>query len=191
MQTQLRRQGLSVCALSLISWMTPAVQNEMTEIHVEAAVVDAPCGIALSSRDQTYELPPIPRNTLNKPGKKTQIRWFNIRLRNCLIEESSLANTSTISNSWSSLGPMMAITFDGARIETNPGLFSVTGTAKGIGMRLFNAKSEPLIPGTESPAVFLTPGENLLTYGVAVERDSADIQVGVYRSVVSFKVTYE
>ena len=196
MRYQLGNRVISVCLLSSIAWGVfakepPEVQGESTQINIIAAVVDAPCSIDLASRQQSIEMQPIGRSTLRKVGSRSAIVWFNIKLHNCIAERAEMADKTALIKSWSAFGPIMAMIFYGPKSIYDPQLFAVTGSAKGIGLRLFDAKEVPISPDIASAAQFLIPGNNVLTYGVAVERTVEKFQEGNYRSVINFMVNYD
>jgi type 1 fimbria pilin len=192
----LRNKGISACLLSLVAWgalaeKSPDVQGETALIHINAAVVESSCGIALSSQDQSIAMQPVPRNKLVKVGALSAITWFRIELRHCLPEKGMQLTMSTLTRGWSNLGPVVSVSFGGPQSEANPGVFSTTGTASGIGLQLVDAKQKKIIPGHAEGVNFLAPGKNELIYGVAIARLPTEIKDGYYRSVIDFQVNYD
>lgn len=184
-----------VCGLGIF-WQANAgqilpVQGENAEIHITSGVVNFPCSIALDSRDQTIELPPVGSNKLAKPGDRSEIIWFTIQLRNCLPVKTNMLSPQGLNRIWERSGPAFEFVFSGAQELNNTSLFSISGIARGIGLRMFNSKNGIVYPGLADRAIFAHAGDNWLVYGVATERSFSALRVGNYKGTVDFQIKYD
>lgn len=183
--------SLTICISSYVNAKpTPNVERFGVKINISAGVVDYPCSVALTSRDQSIALPPVQLNELNIPGKRSNITWFSLQLNNCLAGKTLLTAPDTLTGYWSPSGPILGLIFSGAQDKHNTALYSVTGTAKGIGLRLFNVNHEYITPGKEDHKTLLRTGGNWLTFGVAVERSADRIQLGNFSGIINIQFKY-
>jgi type 1 fimbria pilin len=103
-----------------------------------------------------------------------------IRLINCSLDRK---NGSLWSN--------VAMTFDGERDATSPDLFTVHGSAEGIGLRITNSSGKNTKPGESLPPEDISEGDNELKYTLNLVNNGNQLKEGDWFSVIRFVVAYQ
>lgn len=166
-------------------------EGSVAAIIINSVVVTAPCTLRLRSRDQSIQLPPVTTAELRHAGDRSPLTWFNLELAYCIPEKGSQVDPTRLLKTWAPLSPVASVVFNGVREADNPDLFSVTGDAKGIGLRLFTHDSSTILPGINHSPLLMKPGDNVLVYGVAIERTLNPLKKGMFKAVIDFQVIYD
>lgn len=105
---------------------------------------------------------------------------INIRLVNCSLEKKN-------GDLWSNV----AMTFDGTRDANSPELFSVQGSAKGVGLLIASSAGKHARPGESLPSEDLYGGDNEIKYSLNLVKNGEQLQEGDWFSVIRFIVAYQ
>lgn len=159
-------------AMALVSFGANAANQGQGVVNFKGTVIDAPCGIAPESADQSIDFGQISKSHLNADGISVK-KDLNIKLVNC------------------EPGKNVAVTFTGATISgaaTELGTAGDTGTAVVI-----SGQDGKLISfGTEGAAQSLKEGDNMLHYSSWVKKASGaeSVKEGDFTAVANFNLTY-
>ncbi|CAM4011515.1 fimbrial protein [Aeromonas bestiarum] len=151
-------------------------------VHLHGRIIDQPCVIAPESADQSVDMGVVDVRELYSAGTGAQVP-FVIRLTNCKP----------------GIFRMAKVTFTGAQdAQLSGGLaFSAGCSAKGAGIRLYDATQTQLDLGTASRGYVLGGStENELLFSARVEGHpgaiaAKSITPGDYTAVANFIVSYE
>ncbi|EAS0547957.1 type 1 fimbrial protein [Salmonella enterica] len=165
-------------AMTLISFGASAANQGTGTINFKGSVIDAPCGIAPESADQTVDFGQISKAHLNKDGisKKQSV---DIKLVNC---EFGTGAAATLKNN-------VKVTFSGV----NTG-----GDFTGLGLSTTNAvvkmsgqDGKPVkFDGTTASSTKLQNGDNTLRYQAWVQKGAAAVTEGEFSAVANFALAY-
>ncbi|ELV1426193.1 type 1 fimbrial protein [Escherichia coli] len=162
-------------AMALVSFGANAAGNNANQgqgiVNFKGTVIDAPCGIAPESADQSIDFGQISKSHLEKDGISVK-KDLNIKLVNC------------------EPGKNVVVTFTGATISgaaTELGTAGDTGTAVVI-----SGQDGKLISfGTEGDAQSLKEGDNMLHYSSWVKKATGGtVKEGDFTAVANFNLTY-
>lgn len=110
----------------------------------------------------------------------TVARPVKIRLVNCSLEKQN-------GELWSNV----AMTFDGARDKYHPELFSVSGSAEGLGLQIISGNGQKAKPGESLPPEVITEGDNELRYKLNLVKNGNQVKEGDWFSVIRFIIAYQ
>ncbi|EBQ9645591.1 type 1 fimbrial protein [Salmonella enterica subsp. enterica serovar Montevideo] len=158
-------------AMALVSFGANAANQGQGIVNFKGTVIDAPCGIAPESADQSIDFEQISKSHLNADGISVK-KDLNIKLVNC------------------EPGKAVAVTFTGATVSgaaTELGTAGDTGTAVVI-----SGQDGKLISfGTEGAPQSLKEGENTLHYTSWVKKATGGtVKEGDFTAVANFNLTY-
>ncbi|EFH5719328.1 fimbrial protein [Escherichia marmotae] len=162
-------------AMALVSFGANAAGNNANQgqgiVNFKGTVIDAPCGIAPESADQSIDFGQISKSHLNADGISVK-KDLNIKLVNCEPNKS------------------VKVTFTGATLEgdnTALGTAGDTGTAVVI-----SGQDGKLVQfGSEGAAQSLKEGDNTLHYSSWVKAASkGSAKEGAFTAVANFNLTY-
>ncbi|HCU0389674.1 TPA: type 1 fimbrial protein [Escherichia coli] len=169
----------SAVAMALVSFGANAANQGQGVVNFKGTVIDAPCGIAPESADQTVDFGQISKTHL-KDGISQQ-QNVDIKLTNCdLTKDAGTWKTVTIAFSGSSLG-------DGTELGTT----GDTGTAIKVSTSDGNFVK---FDGTTSAGTFnLKTGDNTMRYSAFVKKatGAAEVKEGEFAAVANFNLTYQ
>lgn len=148
-------------------------------VNMGGEIHESACSIHTDDIWQEIPFDDVTHRTLSDATTKVT-QPVKIRLINCSLERN---NGSLWSN--------VAMTFDGARDETSPDLFSVHGTAEGIGLRIINSAGKSTKPGESLPPEEISEGDNELKYTLNLVRNGNQLKEGNWFSVIRFVVAYQ
>ncbi|QCT86614.1 fimbrial protein [Escherichia sp. E4742] len=141
-------------------------------VNFKGTVINAPCGIAPESADQSIDFGQISKSHLNADGISVK-KNLSIKLVNCEPDKS------------------VAVTFSGATIagaQTELGTAGDTGTAVVI-----SGQDGKLVSfGTAGAAQKLKTGDNILNYSSWVKKATGGtVKEGDFTAVANFNLTYQ
>lgn len=163
-------------AMALVSFGANAAGNNANQgqgiVNFKGTVIDAPCGIAPESADQSIDFGQISKSHLEKDGISVK-KDLNIKLVNCEPNKS------------------VEVTFTGATIagaDTELGTAGDTGTAVVI-----SGQDGKLVSfGTAGAAQSLKEGDNTLHYSSWVKKATGGtVKEGDFAAVANFNLTYQ
>lgn len=150
-------------------------------VHLHGRIIDQPCVISPESADQSVDMGVVDVRELYSAGTGAQVP-FVIRLTNCKP----------------GIFRMAKVTFSGAADQQMSGALAFSaGSAKGAGIRLYDATQTQLDLGTASRGYVLGGStENELLFSARVEGHpdaiaAKSITPGDYTAVANFIVSYE
>ncbi len=140
-------------------------------VNFKGTVIDAPCGIAPESADQSIDFGQISKSHLNADGISVK-KDLNIKLVNCEPNNT------------------VKVTFTGATID---GAVNELGTAGDTGTAVvISGQNGKLVQfGSEGAAQSLKEGENTLHYSSWVKKATGgNVKEGDFTAVANFNLTY-
>ena len=156
---------------SYVSWQGEGL------VRMQGAIVDTPCAIEMSSREQNIDMGEIPVSQIIRDGKGLT-RPFSIQLINCVTARANLALPD-----WQSF----QVTFDGFNQNR---LFSVQGEAKGVALKIIDYKGMSIIPGKALPKRLLQTDSMLLNFSMILVSNQQQLKAGQYFATIRFKLDY-
>lgn len=167
-------------AMALVSFGANAANQGMGTINFKGSVIDAPCGIAPESADQTIDFGQISKAHLNNNGisKKQNV---NIKLVNC--EFGTATATAPLKNT-------VKVTFSGVNTGgdfTGLGLSTTNAVVKMSGQ---DGKLVKFDGTTASSGSKLQSGDNTLHYEAWVQKGAAAVTEGEFSAVANFALAY-
>ncbi len=160
----------------------PASGNQgQGQVNFKGTIINAPCGIAPESADQTIDFGQISKAHLNNEGT-SQKKNVDIKLVNCDLSDEEAAKTVTI-------------TFSGSNLATG-GQVDELGTSGDTGtvIKMSTAAGDFVKFDGVSPAgkYNLKPGDNTMRYSAWVQKASGEgtVTEGDFKAVTNFNLTY-
>ncbi len=159
-------------------------------LRINGGLTEGACQLEMDSAWQHITLGAISSAELSKPGARSAPVNFQIRFRDCVRGKGMQQDEDYGTQLWSESQPVVNIVFVAPADANTPDLLAVRGAA-GVGLRITDKQSRTIKPGRKGHPVFLTPGNDELTFNVAVERTAAPLVVGAYSATADFRVSYE
>ncbi|WP_097335675.1 fimbrial protein [Escherichia coli] len=149
-------------------------------INFKGTVIDAPCGIASGSADQTIDFGQISKAHLDAGGISDQ-KDLNIQLINCNLANGGNAAYKTVK-----------VAFTGTPVN---GHNDELGTAGNTGTAIVVSESSGQsvsFDGTPGSTSNLQTGDNTLRYSAWVKKATVGaLQEGDFTAVANFNLTYQ
>ncbi|HDW7643601.1 TPA: type 1 fimbrial protein [Escherichia coli] len=166
-----------VVSFAFCSVANAAIQGQ-GQVNFKGTVIDAPCGIAPESADQSIDFGQISKAHLNADGISVK-KNLDIKLVNCDVNE--LTNTGSVK-----------VSFTGTSVNGQVkelGTAGDTGTAVVVSEASGNLVS---FDGTAGAATKLQEGDNTLRYSTWVKKATGgNLKEGDFTAVANFNLTYE
>lgn len=168
----------SAVAMTLVSFCANAANQGQGVINFKGTVINAPCGIAPESADQSIDFGQISKAHLNNNGQSIQ-KPVDIKLVNCDFSDGSAPNKT------------VEVQFTGT---TEAG-----GAATDLGLSRTNAiirmaaQDGTLVTfdgSSKSNATKLMDGSNTLHYQAWVQKGQKAVEEGDFTAVANFNLTY-
>ncbi|TJF18466.1 fimbrial protein [Escherichia coli] len=158
--------------------LAPAKDMGQGVINFKGTVIDAPCGIAPESADQSIDFGQISKSHLNLGGTSVK-KDLDIKLVNCEIG----GQNNTVS-----------VKFSGGHITAHPTELGTAGDTN-TAIVVYDANDKQVnFDGTESNgSIHLKNGSNTLHYTAYVKKaaGAGDIKEGSFSAVTNFSLTYQ
>lgn len=166
-------------AMALVSFGANAANQGQGVVNFKGTVIDAPCGIAPESADQSIDFGQISKSHLNAGGISVK-KDLNIKLVNC-EPNKSVAVTFTGAGPGAGAGA-------GAGAPTELGTAGDTGTAVVI-----SGQDGKLVSfGTRGDFQTLKENNNILHYSSWVKKaTNGTVKEGDFTAVANFNLTYQ
>ncbi len=146
-----------------------------TDVNFSGILVADPCELHVDSEDQIVDFRNVPSKTFIKYPRSERER-FAIQLTECDL----------------SLGETVTITFMGTEDAAQPGLFAVTGAAKGIAIAVEDANGTPVLPNVPMRPAALTAGNTFLNFQAFISAPvHSRVQEGDFETVTTFRLEYD
>jgi P pilus assembly protein, pilin FimA len=171
-------------AMALVSFganAAPASSNQgQGQVNFKGTVINAPCGIAPESADQTIDFGQISKTHLTNNGV-SQHKNVDIKLVNCDLEGAQKTVTITFSGSNLATG------------EASDELGTSGGTGTAIKMSTPTGEFVKFDGKTAAGKYNLKNGDNTMRYSAWVQKASGEETVteGDFAAVANFNLAYE
>ncbi|HAW0905892.1 TPA: type 1 fimbrial protein [Escherichia coli] len=164
-------------AMALVSFGANANQGQ-GQVNFKGTVIDAPCGIASESADQTIDFGQVSKAHLTNGGT-SQHKNVDIKLVNCELADNKKNVT---------------ITFSGSSVGSDK--LDELGTSGGTGTAIkMSTATGDLVKFDGSTAVGsynLNAGDNIMRYSAWVQKASnGTVTEGDFAAVANFNLTYQ
>lgn len=173
----------SVVAMAMFSFGAQA--NGQGVVNFKGTVIDAPCGIASESADQTIDFGQISKAHLDGNGISVK-KDLDIKLINCTLAKPG--NTPPAPGSFKTV----KVAFTGTTIN---GQNSELGTAGDTGTAIVVSDAGGKLvdfTGADGAASNLKEGDNTLRYSAWVKKaTSGTLKEGDFTAVANFNLTYQ
>ncbi len=163
-------------AMALISFGANAADQGHGVVNFKGAVIDAPCGIAPESADQSIDFGQISKAHLNAGGISVK-KDVNIKLVNCDLGTGAAAKKN------------VEVTFSGATVDTAKKMLGASNTGAGIVM--VGQDGKDVVFGTPTAVIPLTNGDNTLHYQAWVKKAGTAVTEGAFTAVTEFTLAYK
>lgn len=172
-----------------------AANNEQLEeaigvLHVHGALTESACRLDMASAWQDVDLGEVGSGRLANIGDHGRKVAVQLKLRDCMPGPSHEQDARTGNRLWSASQPAVSVSFIAPADLDNPQLVRVQGTS-GLGLRLTDALERNVRLGSRGTPLFLTPGQNELTYYITAERTRSPLRTGAYWAQINFGLTYD
>lgn len=178
---------LSQSASAVDDWN---VDGEHGELSVYGLLLEGACQLDMASAHQTVSLGPVAKYALTNPGDKGEPVAFQIKLSRCSRTGGNQSDRYTGTSTQDAIQPVVTLSFTGVTLPQAPGLLKATGVS-GVGLAIADPRGHRVTPGERGEPLFLTPGDNVLTYIVTPVRTAQALTTGEFRAVAGFKVNYD
>lgn len=199
----------SAVAMVLVSFgvnaadgMPVVVDQGQGKITFKGKVIDAPCGIAPESADQTIDLGQVATSVLNADitnggFARSQVRDVNITLVNCNLQKTK-AVTDPAPGTPATYYKNVKLTFSGATVDpttgvaTHPNELNTTG-GTGVAVILNSGAGNVDFSGATPAAFSLKDGDNTLHFTAWAQKATGvtNVTEGAFSAVTDFKLAYE
>ncbi|EAO9153051.1 type 1 fimbrial protein [Salmonella enterica] len=167
-----------IVAMSFFSFGANAANQGQGVVNFKGTVINAPCGIAQESADQSIDFGQISKAHLEASGVSVK-KNLDIKLVNC--DATELGKTGSVK-----------VSFTGTTINAQVkelGTTGDTGTAVVVSEASGNLVS---FDGTAGAATKLQEGDNTLRYSTWVKKATGGaLKEGDFTAVANFNLTYE
>ncbi|MEP8376732.1 fimbrial protein [Escherichia coli] len=162
---------------STVSFGVNAANQGQGVINFKGTVIDAPCGIAPESADQSIDFGQISKAHLAADGISVK-KDLDIKLVNCTFENDKLKTVK--------------VAFSGTTVNGQP---SELGTAGNTGTAIVVSSSDGTLvtfDGTAGSATKVKEGDNTLRYSTWVKKATGGtLKEGDFTAVANFNLAYE
>ncbi len=167
---------IGAVAVTLVSFGANAAKNQGNgTVNFKGEIIDAPCGIAPESADQSIDFGQISRAHLNSGGISVK-KDVNIKLIHCDLGSGDKAKKG------------VNVTFSGATVDAARKMLGASDTGAGIVMVAQDGKE--VVFGTPGAAIPLTNGNNTLHYQAWVKKAGVSVTEGEFTTVAGFTLAY-
>ncbi|HCR2161356.1 TPA: type 1 fimbrial major subunit FimA [Enterobacter asburiae] len=169
---------ISSAVLATLFFASAANANYGGRINFEGEVVSAACAVDANSVNQTIQLGQVRTGAFSAAGQVAGKVPFSIQLNDCDTTVSSTASVGFIAAQDAN---------DANALAVNGG----AGAATGIGIYITDASGSVVTPdGTESSAVTLIDGKNVLPFHAQYVSTDATVTAGTANATTTFRVIY-
>ena len=159
-------------AMALVSFGANAANQGQGVVNFKGTVIDAPCGIAQESADQSIDFGQISKSHLEKEGISVK-KDLNIKLVNCEPSKT------------------VKVTFAGTTVNSTVNELGTAGDT-GTAVVISGQDGKLVSFGAEGAAQSLKEGENTLHYTSWVKKATGgNLKEGDFTAVANFNLTYE
>ena len=190
---QMKKVCMLLSLLLIVSSTTLAGEKSVSgdlPVLVVGMMVEGACILEMQSASQEISLSTLSASLLKKVGNRGAPVPVVLHFKYCVRMQGSITDRRTGSRSWDAIQPIATLTFLAPADSYNPELVQVTG-ARGVGLRITDARQNDIHLGERSKPQFLTPGSSDLVFYVTPERTPEQLILGPYKAVVNFSLEYD
>ncbi|AKG69230.1 Fimbria A protein precursor [Serratia fonticola] len=159
-------------------------------LRVQGSLTESACRLEMVSAWQEIALGEIGTGRLRHLGARGTPIAVHLKLQDCLPGPADNRDHRTGNRLWSPNQPAVSVSFVAPADADNPQLVKVQG-AEGLALRLTDSLGRDVRLGSRGAPLWLTPGQNILTYTVTPERTSAPLVAGAFWAQVNFRLHYD
>lgn len=163
-------------AMALVSFGANAANQGQGAVNFKGTVIDAPCGIAPESADQSIDFGQISKAHLNNNGQSIQ-KPVEIKLVNCDLGGAS----KTVEVQFTG-------TTEAGGANTDLGLSKTNAI---IRMAAQDGTLVAFDGSNKTNATKLMDGDNTLHYQAWVQKGTKDVEEGEFSAVARFNLSYQ
>ena len=164
-------------AMALVSFGANAANDQgHGKVTFKGTIINAPCGIAPESADQSIDFGQISKAHLNNGGISIK-KDVDIKLVNCDFGDPATGNS-------------VSVAFTGTTVDTAETL-GLSNTNAVIKMTGQDGKFVQFDGKTPSNTTTLTNGDNTLHYQAWVQKGTKDVIEGDFTAVANFTLAYK
>ncbi|HDL7647745.1 TPA: type 1 fimbrial protein [Yersinia enterocolitica] len=171
-----------VVAMAMFSFGAHAANGGSGVVNFKGSVIDAPCGIASESADQTIDFGQISKAHLEANGISVK-KDLDIKLVNCTLAKPAGSTPAAFKT--------VTVAFTG----TTSGQNSELGTTGNTGTAIVVSGADGQLvdfTGTTSASSNLKDGDNTLRYSTWVKKATGGtLKEGDFSAVANFNLTYQ
>ena len=163
-------------AMALVSFGANAVNQGSGTVNFKGEIIDAPCGIAPESADQSIDFGQISKAHLNAKGTSVK-KDVDIKLVNCELGGAQKT---------------VQVTFNGQTVDAGKTMLGASTT--GAGIMMAGQDGKPVVFGTSTAAVPVANGNNTLHYQAwvtAADANAPAVTEGAFSAVTNFTLAYQ
>ncbi|EIP7785875.1 type 1 fimbrial protein [Escherichia coli] len=169
----------SAVAMILVSFCANAANQGQGVINFKGTVINAPCGIAPESADQSIDFGQISKAHLNNNGQSIQ-KPVDIKLVNCDFSDGSAPNKT--------VEVQFTGTTEAGGAATNLGLSRTNAI---IRMAAQDGTLVAFDGSNKTNATKLMDGDNTLHYQAWVQKGTKNVEEGEFSAVAQFNLSYQ
>ncbi|HHB1427577.1 TPA: fimbrial protein [Serratia odorifera] len=167
---------------------------ETARVNFVGALLSPPCSLAADSQDQQVDLGVISGKQFRNQGDRSQSVNFTLRFQDCLMGAHAYrigADPARYPGNAAYVGgeQTVMLSFVGVPDDYRSDLLKLNG-ARGVGLRLQDARGAALPLNQPVPAAFLQPGDNQLNFSASLESTQPFVQADYVDAVVNVNVYY-
>lgn len=165
-------------AMALVSFGANAANQGQGVVNFKGSVINAPCGIAPESADQTIDFGQISKAHLNNDGRSIQ-KPVDIKLVNCDFSDNTAPNKT------------VEVQFSGTTEAGGAGTdLGLSNTNAIVRMAAQDGTLVTFDGSSKSDATKLMDGNNTLHYQAWVQKGQKAVEEGEFSAVANFALTY-
>ncbi len=165
--------GLMLLSLPTVGW---ASQQGRGQVDFNGEIVEVPCNIDTSSRDQTIDYGVVSARETQNLRKS-----FDIKLVDCQL--ASQVKPGYIYRKAN-------ITFYGQADVDDSTLLGVTGSAEGVAIKLIDQSQRHIILGEDHYDYELVNGDNRIRFFTELKINNQHSKAGEFQALLQFIVSY-
>ncbi|QPJ99574.1 type 1 fimbrial protein [Enterobacter mori] len=166
------------------------VDGEHGELHAQGQLFEGACHLDMISSRQLVALGTISRANLLNVGNEAEPVNFHIRMVRCQRTGGHQSSQHTGADTWTSIEPVVTLTFSGVADATTPALLAVT-PANGLALKLSDSRGRLVRLNERGEPQVITAVTGVLDYTVTPIRTGEDLTSGDFQAVANFEVNYE
>jgi P pilus assembly protein, pilin FimA len=147
------------------------------QIGMLGSIVETPCGIDTSKKDQSIDMGVNPISLIARYGQGKP-QPFSIKLVNCRFKHNDISSSDR---------NYFTVIFDG---HSDNGLFALNGKANGVALQLIDVEGNISQPGKPMPIGNINVANTELNYMLKLVSNQQSLRSGTFYTTLRFKIDY-